>query len=58
MEEPESLGLPSFITGGGISPVPVGADDDAPAPKARRRRTPRVEDDQVAADTEKTPAAE
>ncbi len=58
MEEPESLGLPSFITGGGISPVPVAADDDAPAPKARRRRTPRVEDDQVAADTEKTPAAE
>jgi hypothetical protein len=57
-EETESLGLPSFITGGAVS-APVQAEDEAPpAPRPRKRRTPRVEDDAPAEAAEKTPAAE
>jgi hypothetical protein len=63
-DEEADIGLPSFITGGAVSAAPVAPaaapeESEAPAPKARRRRTPRVEEDTaVVADPEKTPAAE
>jgi hypothetical protein len=57
-DEDAGLGLPSFITGGAAVVPAVAEEREAPAPRVRKRRTPRVEDDPAAPAGEKTPAAE
>jgi hypothetical protein len=56
-EQEVSIGLPSFITGG--APAGVDRSDEPAAPRPRRRRTPRADDDTPGVEAvEKTPAAE
>lgn len=57
-DEDAGIGLPSFITGGAVVAPVVSEEREAPAPRVRKRRTPRVEDDPVETSAEKTPAAE
>lgn len=57
-DDDAGIGLPSFITGGAVVAPVVSEEREAPAPRVRKRRTPRVEDDPVETSAEKTPAAE
>lgn len=51
--EEASIGLPAFITGGGAPSVAAVEDAEAPAAaKPRRRRTPRISEDEVASSGE------